>query len=176
MEAGRKLIRSEQEKQQEIKDYIDKKIEAEFSVIDRKLRNSFQAIKQDLYSLKYASGLGIGGRNREIQDVFDEKLVNLKKELEEKVEQLKRIEIQAAQESQKKANKVLKKQIKKKASKKFDKDKKKKISKKSKNSKPAKELSRVYELMQKQLESKMDDLKTKEALLSKQEKQLDKFK
>lgn len=169
MNPERKINIFEEDNQKEIKDYIDKKIEAEFSVIDRKLKNSFQAIKQDLYSLKYASGLGIGGRNREIQDVFDEKLVNLKKELEEKVEQLKNIEIQVS----KKENKSSKK---KKALKKSNLATKKKISKKRKVSKPAKELSKVYEMMQKQLENKMSDLKTREALLSKQEKQLDKFK
>lgn len=192
MEAERKPVKSEQEKQQEIKDYIDRKIEAEFSIIDRKLKNSFQVIKQDLYSLKYASGLGIGGRNREIQDVFDEKLTNLKRELEEKVEQLKKIEIQASQdaaENAKSKKKKSAKKIAKKSTKKTKEDSKIKSQKKQKKavssakkkkifgkSKPAKELSRVYELMQKQLESRIDDLKTKEAELSKQEKELDKFK
>lgn len=175
MNPERKKVNIEEGKEKEIKDYIDRKIEAEFSVIDRKLKNSFQAIKQDLYSLKYNSGLGISGKNKEIQEVFDEKISNLKRELEEKVEELKKIEIQSKIPVKKKI--TPKKSSKRKTTSKItSKSKQKKSttrSKKSKNSKPAKELSRVYEMMQRQLENRMSDLKTKEALLSKQEKKLD---
>jgi len=172
MNPERKIVNIEEDKEKEIKDYIDRKIEAEFSVIDRKLKNSFQAIKQDLYSLKYNSGLGISGKNKEIQEVFDEKISNLKRELEEKVEELKKIEIQSKAPVKKKI--TPKKSPKRKTTLKItSKSKQKKSTTKSKKSKPAKELSRVYEMMQRQLENRMSDLKTKEALLFKQEKKLD---
>ena len=80
----------------DLRDYVNRKVDDRFRVIDEKLKNSFQAIKVDIGSIKSSlkekkeptkdAGDKLSKELEEIKTYFEKSVSNLKKELGDKLE------------------------------------------------------------------------------------------